>query len=104
MQLFFILLAVLILVTLLSIWFYRRVNSSNHFFQLDRSIEERLDWVKGAVKPGDIGTATSRLAPVGKAMINSHEFEVTSISDYIERGTSVKIIEVSGNRITVKAN
>ena len=63
-----------------------------------------MDWVADKVKPGDTGQTTTRLAPVGKALINSHEFEVTSISDLIERGAAIEVVEVSKNKITVKLN
>lgn len=48
------------------------------------------------------GVAVTILRPAGKAEINNEIYEVESDGEYIKKGTNIKIIEVSGNRIIVR--
>lgn len=50
---------------------------------------------------GKQGTATSDLRPAGLATIGNTRVDVVSEGDYIQNGTKVKVIEVSGTRIVV---
>ncbi|MEX2596726.1 MAG: NfeD family protein [Salibacteraceae bacterium] len=54
-------------------------------------------------KVGDKGIASSRLNPIGKAMINDEFVEVTSKGDYIDAQSPIEIINIEGNKIIVKA-
>ncbi len=54
------------------------------------------------VKPGDEGKTISRLAPVGKAIINGDYYEVHSLGEYIEPQTSIVVIRVEFSKIIVK--
>ncbi|MDA0282496.1 MAG: hypothetical protein O3B86_03990 [Planctomycetota bacterium] len=49
------------------------------------------------------GTAFSTLRPSGKAHINGKLVDVVSAGDFIDSGTPVQVIEVSGNRVVVRA-
>jgi membrane-bound ClpP family serine protease len=51
---------------------------------------------------GQEGVAISTLRPVGKAEINNKIVEVTTLGDYAESGTKVRIIKVSTNQIIVE--
>ena len=52
---------------------------------------------------GAIGTATTDLRPVGKALIGNelHDVQVKGF-DYVEKNTKIIVIETSGNRIIVR--
>lgn len=49
------------------------------------------------------GVAKSELRPAGKGIFDGRILNVTSEGDYIEGGTRIQIVEVSGNRIVVRA-
>ena len=51
---------------------------------------------------GDKGKAISRLAPMGKVMVNGHIFEAKSIGYYIEEETEIEVIKINDSNITVK--
>lgn len=55
-------------------------------------------------KIGDTGKTTSRLNPIGKARINNQVIEVKSFSDFIDQGASIEIVDIEGNKITVKTH
>jgi membrane-bound ClpP family serine protease len=70
---------------------------------LDSSITERV--TAGAplhVTVGERGIAESRLNPVGKAAFGENVLEVHSSGGFIDQGTAVEVVRVSGNRILVK--
>ncbi len=52
---------------------------------------------------GKRGRTITVLHPTGKIEINSNTLDVVTEGEYIEKGQIVKIIEISGNRIVVKA-
>lgn len=54
------------------------------------------------VKPGDEGRTISRLAPMGKALINSVEVEVTAVGELIDQQQNIVVVKVEENRIIVK--
>jgi len=54
------------------------------------------------VKVGDTGKAISRLAPMGKAMINNEYYEVKTLGEYLDPGTEIEVISIEFNKITVK--
>ncbi|MFC2080130.1 NfeD family protein [Bacteroidota bacterium] len=57
---------------------------------------------EGGFKIGDKGQAITRLAPIGKIMINELVREAKSIEGYIEEHTEIEVVNVEGTLITVK--
>ena len=57
---------------------------------------------EGSVKAGDIGKTISRLNPMGKALINNHQFEVQAVEGFIDENKEIEVIKVQGNKIWVK--
>jgi membrane-bound serine protease (ClpP class) len=51
---------------------------------------------------GAEGEAVSPLRPSGIAHLNGKRYDVVTQGEMIDRGSRVKVIEVSGNRIVVK--
>jgi membrane-bound serine protease (ClpP class) len=51
---------------------------------------------------GKDGTVVSALRPAGRACIGGRRYDVVSSGDFIEKGASVVVTEVSGNRIVVR--
>jgi len=54
------------------------------------------------VKPGDSGTTLTRLAPMGKILVNDLVREAKSTEGYIDEHTDIKIVSIEGTRISVK--
>lgn len=53
------------------------------------------------VTVGDVGTAATRLAPSGKAEFGELILDVVGSGEFIEKGQSVRVTEINGNRIVV---
>jgi membrane-bound serine protease (ClpP class) len=51
---------------------------------------------------GDQGVAESPLRPAGKARFGDEYLDVVTDGSYVERGHTVRIIEISGNRVMVR--
>ena len=60
------------------------------------------DLTESQVKPGDMGTTLTRLAPMGKILVNDLVREAKSIEGYIDEHTDIEIVSIEGTRISVK--
>lgn len=70
---------------------------------LQKNIDGKVNLVDaGKIKVGDTGKTVSRLAPMGKAIINEEYFEVKTLGEYLDPGTEIEVIEIEFNKITVK--
>ena len=54
------------------------------------------------IKVGQIGEATSRLRPAGKARFAQAVVDVVTEGSFVDKGARVMIMEVSGNRVVVR--
>jgi len=54
------------------------------------------------IKAGDVGITVSRLAPMGKAVINDNIVEVTALGEMIDQQSTIEVVKVEGNKIIVK--
>jgi membrane-bound ClpP family serine protease len=54
------------------------------------------------IKPGDIGKTITRLAPMGKAMVNDITCEAKSTGTFINENTEIEVIKVLNTQIIVK--
>ncbi len=50
----------------------------------------------------DRGLTSSSLKPVGKALFEDKEYEVTSLGNFVEEKTEIEIIKIDKNKIIVK--
>lgn len=57
---------------------------------------------KMSIQIGDIGIATSRLAPMGKVKINENIVEAKSNGDFIDQGTKIKVTQVFKTNVLVE--
>jgi membrane-bound serine protease (ClpP class) len=55
------------------------------------------------VQVGDRGRADSPLRPAGRVKIGDQYLDVVADGSFVEAGTEVKIVRISGNRIVVRA-
>jgi membrane-bound serine protease (ClpP class) len=58
---------------------------------------------QSVVQRGDAGTALTKLRPAGKALINGHRLDVITEGQMLDEGCPVEVVEVSGNRVVVRA-
>jgi len=69
---------------------------------LNNSVEGRANVIdESLIKAGDTGTAISRLAPMGKALINGNYYEVQSSEGYITENAEITVVKVNTNKIMV---
>ena len=54
------------------------------------------------IKAGDKGTCLTRLAPMGKVLVNDIVREAKSIEGYIDEHSDIEVVSVEGTRISVK--
>ncbi len=54
-----------------------------------------------AVSVGDLGVTVTRLAPSGKGEFGGVTLDIVSDGEFIEKGQSIRVTEVSGNRTVV---
>ncbi len=74
-----------------------------HNIGLKSTIDSKVGVIgENDVKPGDEGTTVSKLAPMGKAIINGKIFEVSSFGNYIETNVNVIVTSVERNKIYVE--
>ena len=54
------------------------------------------------VSVGDTGMVVSRLRPAGKARFGDRVIDVVATAEFLDKGVTVEIIEIRGNRVVVK--
>jgi len=70
---------------------------------LNEKISSKVNTIdEEKIKVGDVGTAISRLAPMGKAFIGGEYYEVKTLGDFVDEGTEIEVINIEYNKITVK--
>ncbi len=60
------------------------------------------DLTEDQVKKGDLGTALTRLAPMGKILVNDLVREAKSTEGYVDEHSKIEIVSIKGTRISVK--
>lgn len=60
------------------------------------------DLTEAEVKIGDRGKSLTRLAPMGKIMVNDLVREAKSTEGYIDEHSDIEIVSIEGTRISVK--
>ena len=69
---------------------------------LDTVIDSKIENVKeGELKVGETGMTISRLAPMGKVLINDKYYEAQSKSGYIDQNVEIEIVRINQNVIIV---
>jgi len=72
-----------------------------------KDAESRTDGYSGTLDLNDYmgktGVVTTICRPVGNVDFDGTKLEVVSLGEFIEKGATVEVIEVEGNRVVVKA-
>lgn len=91
-----------LLFMILAIVFMLRSNTW-HKMSLNTAIDSKVENTDTQfVKKGDQGIAVTRLAPIGKVMVNDHTFEGKSGHKFIDPNTPIEVVKVDGNQLIVK--
>lgn len=86
----------------LILFFALRYNVWNKFAVNDTSDGKALKDVGVEVSVGDTGVSISDLKPVGKAEINSKQYEVQTLGEFCPHSTTFVVVEVNRHRIIVQ--
>lgn len=71
---------------------------------LSAEMDSKVNTIEaGKVMPGDEGMTITRLNPMGKAIIKSEYYEVTSKDNLIDPNIEIIVTKVDGNKIIVKS-
>jgi len=82
-------------------WFFRSKMLDK--MSLKSEIKSKTEPFKGMdVQPGDTGVTVSRLAPIGKILINGKTIEGRSENEMIDQNTPIQIIEVGSYNVLVR--
>jgi hypothetical protein len=69
---------------------------------LKTTVDGKMDQLEGVdIKEGDSGITVSRLAPSGKAMINSSIVEVHTFGEFIDQEQEISVKSIKDNKIIV---
>lgn len=93
-----------IVATIVTFYFAFKANTWKRI-TLHASIDSKVsdpEALKTAIHTGDEGKALSRLAPMGKVMVNGQVVEGKSVGQYIAEGTAITVVQVHSNGIIVK--
>ena len=65
-------------------------------------VDGKTNVINPEIKVGDIGTTISRLAPIGKAIINNEYFEVRTNGEYLSENNKISVTKIENNNIYVR--
>jgi membrane-bound ClpP family serine protease len=70
---------------------------------LSAEINSKVNVIEGdKIKLGDEGVTTSRLVPMGKALINGEFYEVRTTGAFIDQQSTIIVEKIDNNKIYVK--
>jgi membrane-bound ClpP family serine protease len=82
-------------------WFFRSKTLDR--MALKSEIDSKTEPFRGLdVQPGDKGVTISRLAPIGKILINGKPIEGRSENEMIDQNTQVEVVEVGTYNVLVR--
>jgi len=94
-------LAATLVVTVITLYYSFKAGTWKRM-ALKTSIDSKMDQLDGIViKEGDTGTSVSRLAPMGKALINNDIVEVHTYGEFIDQEKEIIVLSVKDNKIIV---
>lgn len=102
MVVFLIMLAGAVLIFFVMVGFAKKSGLYNKVILRDRQEEKGFDesTLKGLL--GKVGITQTDLRPFGVAVFDGRMVDVCSTGDFIDRGTEVQVIQITGKTVTVK--
>jgi membrane-bound ClpP family serine protease len=68
---------------------------------LDKELESDNPYDMTKVAVGDKGVTLSRLAPMGKVLVNGEEYEAKFREGFLDRGVEIEVVDIEGNVLVV---
>ncbi len=65
-------------------------------------VEGKMNTLDDILRIGDHGKSISRLAPMGKALINNVYYEVSTNGEFVDENQEIEVIKIEGSKIFVK--
>lgn len=95
-------LAASVVLTVLALYFSLKSKTWDRMM-LSKNIDGKVNVIdEQNIRLGDEGITSSRLAPMGKALINGSLVEVQSQSGFVDENVEIVVVKVSTNKILVK--
>jgi len=69
---------------------------------LNTEITSKVNEIEEEIQVGQTGIAISRLAPMGKIMVNEKFYEAEATNDFIDQNIEIEIVKVLKNKLIVK--
>ncbi len=70
---------------------------------LESRLEGKVNIVDAeTVKPGETGTTVTRLAPIGKVIVNGEYYDAKSTENIINANTEITVVKVLSDKLIVK--
>jgi len=86
----------------IAIWMFVHTRTFDRI-ELKTEIKSKIDPLKGLnIKVGDKGRAQSRLAPMGKVIIDGNVIEAKTRGEFIDQNTEIVVIEVYSTNVLVE--
>lgn len=89
-------------VTAVALYFSFRSDAWSRFANKSAIKGKVNEGMTASLKLGDEGVAVSSLKPMGTVKFEAGRFEVKTLGDYVNVGTTVKIVHIEASQIIVK--
>jgi membrane-bound ClpP family serine protease len=89
-------------VSLISLVFSLRAKTWNRFALKQNIDSTSMPQPEQELSVGVVGVAISRLAPMGKVMVNSEDYEAKVRNGFVDGGVAVVVVAVEGNVLVVE--
>ena len=97
-----VVIVIIALLSLLTIIFSLRAKTWQRF-SLKQNLENTsMPSPEQELKVGDRGTTLSRLAPMGKVIVNGEDYEAKVRNGFLDGGVDVVVVAIEGNVIVVE--
>lgn len=69
---------------------------------LKTNIDSKVNVLNTKIRVGTAGQSVTRMAPIGKILIDKQTYEARSINEYIDAHRPIEVVSITGNQIIVK--
>lgn len=93
--------AVSVVILLWAIWYFIKGKPLDKM-ALNAEMQQDNPYNMSNVEVGDVGKTISRLAPMGKVLVNNEEYEAKFRNGFLDRGVDVVVVDIEGNILVVE--
>lgn len=99
----FIVTGVILVIIIVATMIFLRAKTWRRVALNTKITESSAPEIQAQASVGDTGLAISRLAPMGKVIINNRTLEAKTQGQYIDQGTEIEVIGFDNSNIIVKS-